>query len=337
MSFRSGINRVIFTHNEKVRVNFKTIGNIFNEVISDRMRTKIELSTMCFHHGDTLAKIKRCRDYIESQGFEFGVQLHNSVTKDLYNKIKDLDVGFSVHAPVFSDYFINLANNDFNTVLAGFQNTASVMQSLRCNVALFHGFFMTQKPIKNDPANYGKVLRDAMDNNYRLNDTRVMDPKFLETDEFKNYQNTVKEHMKQLRERYPSYTLCIENDFPGIGNGNQTPAHLIYVDCPIWLDTGHLWASSILNKFDFYRGIDTICKQCQVIGVHLNTNRTPLNWNLKSPDGDTHSHFSGEYDMDMERIISILKRNQITHFTIEVVGGDIEDVTFLIETYQSII
>ena len=168
--------------------------------------------------------------------------------------------------------------------------------------------FMTQKPIKNDPANYGKVLRDAMDNNYRLNDTRVMDPKFLETEEFCNYQNTVKTNMKQLREMYPSYTLCIENDFPGIGNGNQTPAHLIYLDCPIWLDTGHLWASAILNKFDFYTGIDTICKQCRVIGAHLNTNRTPLNWNFKSPDGDTHSHFSRECDMDMDRVIGILKK-----------------------------
>ena len=75
------------------------------------------------------------------KGFEFGIQLHNSVTKDLYSKIKDLDVAFSVHAPVFSDYFINLANNDFNTVLAGFQNTASVMQSLQSNIALFHGFY----------------------------------------------------------------------------------------------------------------------------------------------------------------------------------------------------
>ena len=73
------------------------------------------------------------------------------------------------------------------------------------------------------------------------------------------------------------------------------------------------------------------------MGVHLNTNRTPLNWNFKSPDGDTHSHFSREYDMDMDRIISILKRNQITNFTIEVVDGDIEDVTFLVETYQAII
>ncbi len=301
------------------------------------MHIKIELSSMCFHPGDALDKIARCRTYIESHGFEFGIQLHNSVTKDLYNKIKDTDVEFSVHAPVFSDYFINLAHNDFKTVLAGFQNTATTMQSLRGSVILFHGFFMTQKPIRNDPGNYGKVLRDAIDDKYRLNDTRVMDPKYLETEEFRNYQNTVKQNMKLLRDAYPFYTICMENDFPGIGNGNQAPAHLIYLDCPIWLDTGHLWASSILNKFDFYTGIDTICKQCQVIGVHLNTNRTPLNWNFKSPDGDTHSHFSKAYDIDMERVIRILKKNQITRFTIEVMDGDIDDVTFLIETYQSVI
>lgn len=296
---------------------------------------KIELSTMCFYHGDTLAKIKRCRNLIESHGFEFGIQLHNSVTKDLYNTIKGLDVQFTIHAPVLSDYFINLANNDFNTILATFQNTASIMQSLQSNVVLFHGFFMTQRPIRNDPANYGKALCDAIDNKYRLNNTRVMDPKFLKTEEFRNYQNTVKKNIKQLRERYPSYILCIENDFPGIGNGNQTPEHMIYLGCPIWLDTGHLWASAILNKFDFYMGLDMVCKQCQVIGVHLNTNITPLNWNLEYPDGDTHSHFSEEYDMDMNKIICILKKNQITHFTIEVIDGDIEDVNFLIEAYQS--
>ncbi len=296
---------------------------------------KIELSTMCFYHGDVHEKIKRCRNLIESHGFEFGIQLHNSIAKDLYNKIKDLDVPFTVHAPILSDYFINLANDNFDTALAAFQNTAHVMQSLQSNIALFHGFFMTQKPIKNDPANYNKVLHDAIDNKYLLKNTRVMDPKFLETEEFRKYQNTVKKNMKELRKRYPSYTLCMENDFPGIGNGNQAPAHLIYLDCPIWLDTGHLWASAILNTFDFYAGLEAICKQCQVIGVHLNTNRTPHDWNLEYPDGDTHSHFSNEYDIDMNKIIFILKKNRIRHFTIEVIDGDVDDINFFIETYQA--
>ncbi|MDE1889198.1 MAG: hypothetical protein KGI30_02940 [Planctomycetota bacterium] len=300
------------------------------------MCIRIELSTMCFYHGNTFAKIKQCKNLMELHGFEFGIQLHNSITKELYNEIKGLDVKFSIHAPILSDYFINLANNDFDTILTNFKNTAYIMQTLHSNIALFHGFFMTQKPIKNDPANYGKVLRDAIDNKYRLNDTRVMDPKFLETEEFRNYQNAVKKNMKRLRDQYSSYILCIENDFPGIGNGNQTPAHLIYLDCPIWIDVGHLWASAILNKFDFYIGLDTICRQCNVVGVHLNTNQTPLNWNFKSPYGDTHSHFSEEYDMDMHKTIHILKKNQINHFTIEVIDGDLEDIIFFIQTYQKI-
>lgn len=300
------------------------------------MGTKIELSTMCFSHGDTLARVKRCRDLIESHGFVFGIQLHNSITKDLYHRIKHIDVEFSVHAPIFSDNFINLANDDFKTTCKEFQNTANIMQSLHCNIALFHGFFMTQKPIRNDPSNYGKVLRDAIDSKYRLNDTRVMDPKYLLTEEFEKYQNTVKKHIKRLRDVYPSYILCLENDFPGLGNGNQTPAHLIYLECPIWLDVGHLWASSLLNKFDFYSGIDMVCKQCQVAGVHLNTNQTPINWNFKRPDGDTHSHFSRTCDMDICKVIGILKRNSITHFTIEIVDGDVEDISFFIEVYKTV-
>lgn len=300
------------------------------------MSIKIELSTMCFAHNNPIDKINRCKDLIKSHGFEFGIQLHNSVTRDSFNRLKELDVKFSIHAPVLSDYFINLANDDFNTVLSWFKNTSYIMQSLQSNIVLFHGFFMTKKPIRNDPANYGKVLRDAIDNKYLLKDTRVMDPKFLETEEFRNYQNIVKTNMKRLRETYPSYTLCMENDFPGIGNGNQRPVHLAYLDCPIWLDIGHLWASSILNNFDFYEGIDLVCKQCHVIGVHLNTNRTPLNWNLKNPDGDTHSHFSRGYDMDMDKVIGILKKNQITHYTIEVIDGDIEDIIFFIQIYKTL-
>jgi len=305
-------------------------------MLFNQMKIKIELSTMCFYHGDPVIKIKQCREYTESHGIEFGIQLHNSTNKELFDKIKDINVNFSVHAPVFSDYFINLASNDFDTIIAGFQNTLHVMESLQSNIALFHGFFMTQKPIKNDPANYGKVLREAIDNKYRLDNTRVMDPKYLITEEFKTCQNNVKKNMRKLIETYPSYTLCMENDFPGIGNGNQTPEHLIYLDCPIWIDTGHLWASAILNKFNFYEGLDTICKQCQVVGVHLNTNRTPSIWDFKSPDGDTHSHFSREYDMDMDNIISILKANKITHYTIEIVDGELEDVKFLVQAYNSV-
>jgi len=293
----------------------------------------IELSTVCFSHDKPSKKIERCRTAVESNGFKFGIQLHNSVTKDLYHQIKDINVPFTVHAPVFSEYFINLAINDFDTIITNFQNTVNIMQGLNSTIVIFHGFFMTERPIKNDPASYAMVLREAIDNKYRLRDTRVMDPKYLETAEYQKYQNTVKKNMDSLRNYFPAYTICMENDFPGIGNGNQTPEHLKFLDCPIWLDTGHLWASAILHKFDFYAALDMICQQCQVAGVHLNTNRTPLSWDFQPPDGDTHSHLSNGYDMDMKSTVRILKQNKIPHFTIEVIGADIDDINFLINTY----
>ncbi|MCF6150290.1 MAG: sugar phosphate isomerase/epimerase [Candidatus Kuenenia sp.] len=300
------------------------------------MSVLIEMSTMCFLNANVLTKIKNCKEIIESQGFEFGIQLHNSTSKELYNKLKGHDVKYTVHAPLFSQYFINLAGDNFGSIVRNFKSTANFMEKMNSNIAILHGFFMTKKPIKNDPANYGKVLRDAIDSKYLLHNTRVMDPKYLETEEFRNYQKRVKTNMERLRNHFPKYILCMENDFPGLGNGNQTLEHLKYLDCPIWIDTGHLWASAILNNFDFYKDLDAICKQCNVMGVHLNTNQTPLNWNFKVPLGDTHSHFSTDYDMDMSKIISILKENQITHFTIEIIDGNEKDVNFLIEMYQGL-
>ena len=71
-----------------------------------------------------------------------------------------------------------------------------------------------------------------------------------------------------------------------------------------------------------------------MIGVHLNTNETPHNWDFTYPSGDTHSHFSGNSDMDMKRVIGILTENRITHFTIEVTDGNREDILFLIQQHR---
>lgn len=299
------------------------------------MTILIEMSTMCFKEAEVFTKVKNCKEMVESQGFEFGIQLHNTISRELYSKIKGYDVKYTVHAPLFSQHFINLAGDNFERIVEDFENTANILEELNSAIAVLHGFFMTTKPIKNDPSHYGKVLREAIDSKYLLHNTRVMNPEYLATEEFQGYQKRVKINMERLRSHFPAYILCMENDFPGLGNGNQTPEHLKYLDCPIWLDVGHLWASAILNKFDFYQGLNEICTQCSVMGVHLNTNQTPLDWNFKAPMGDTHSHFSTDYDMDMKKIISLLKENHIRHFTIEIIDGNEKDVAFFIETYRN--
>jgi hypothetical protein len=207
------------------------------------------------------------------------------------------------------------------------------MEELKAKAAMFHGFFMTEKKIKNDPKNYTSLMREAIGQKYRLRDTNVMDPKYFDTDEFKEYQRNVKQNMKLLCEKYPQFTICIENDFPGVGNGNQTPEQLTFLECPIWLDLGHLWAASILHKFDFYEGINKVCRSKRVMGVHLNTNQIGHDWDFKA-SGDTHSCFSRAFEMDMDRTIHLLKKNGIENYTMEMIGGGINDVKFFIDAYE---
>ena len=61
----------------------------------------------------------------------------------------------------------------------------------------------------------------------------------------------------------------------------------------------------------------------------------PINWNLKNPDGDTLRIFKGTIWIWIRLLVS-LKRIIFPTFTIEVVDGDVEDINFLIETYQSV-
>ena len=297
------------------------------------MSIKIELSTACFTDKDYFKKIEECRKFIEGKGYRFGIQLHNSVTRKMYDELKSLRVEFSIHAPVLSPYLLNLANDDFEDINSGFQDTLKAMEELKAKITMFHGFFMTKKKIKNDPKNYTRLMSEAIDQEYRLGDTNVMDPKYFDTDEFKQCQYNVKRNMNLLCDKYPQFIICIENDFPGVGNGNQTPEQLIFLECPIWLDIGHLWAASILHKFDFYEGINKVCRNTKVAGVHLNTNQIGHDWDFKR-GGDTHSRFSRVFEMDMDRIIHILKKNRVENYTMEMIGGDINDVKFFIDAYE---
>lgn len=296
------------------------------------MSIKIELSTACFTDKDYFEKVEECWNLIEEKGYKFGIQLHNAVTREMYDELKHLRTEFTVHAPILSPYLLNLANDNFEDIDSGFHDTIKVMEELKAKATMFHGFFMTEKKIRNDPKNYTLLMREAIDQKYRLGDTRVMDPKYFDTDEFKKYQHNAKRNMSLLCKKYPQFIICIENDFPGLGNGNQTPEQLIFLECPIWLDVGHLWAASILHKFDFYEGINQVCRTERVVGVHLNTNKIGHDWDFKQV-GDTHSCFSRAFEMDMDRTIHLLKKNGIENYTMEMIGGDINDVKFFIDAY----
>ncbi len=297
---------------------------------------KIEYSTMCFSLTDYKDKIIEAKKYVESKGFKFGVQLHNSITAELYNKLLAFknEINFTIHSPLFTRYMLNLAGKNFDIIHNEIKNTVKYLETFNTNIFFFHGFFMTDKPIENNMHNYKKMLTDSIPGEYRIGNSIVMNPKFLDTPKFQEYKNTFKINYKKLKSLYPELIVTIENDYPGIGSGFQRINDIKECIDNLWFDIGHLWCSSILHEFDFYKAADELISDMNIIGVHLNHNLTPQNA-PKDQIYDSHTHLYAETEQNLKPVIKNLLKKRVEIFTLEIRDGDIEDVKILIDWLQN--
>ena len=292
---------------------------------------KIEYSSMALTSQNYKKKIEEALSFLNKEKIKFGVQIHNSINKELFKKIMEYkdDIEFTVHSPIFTKYLINLADEDFDLIKDTSDQAVSYLKKLNTNIFFFHGFFMSNKKIKNDLSNYRKMLLNSISNEYRIGDSIVMRPEILKSNEYKNYKNTFKINFKKLKSLYPDLIIGIENDFPGLGSGCQKAEDIIECIDNLWFDTGHLWCSSILHNFDFYKKSEELIEKLNIIGVHINHNQTPR---TSPPDKiyDTHTHLYSESEQKLEKIIKKLYKKGLENFTLEIREGDINDIKILL-------
>ncbi|OHD15365.1 MAG: hypothetical protein A2086_06800 [Spirochaetes bacterium GWD1_27_9] len=293
----------------------------------------IEYSTMCFNEENYKTKIIETKDLIIRNGFDFGVQIHNSIGKNLFDKILNLqkEIGFklSVHSPIFAKYFLNLAANNFEIVKTICNENVEYLKKIGTNIFFFHGFFMTDKPIVHDMKNYRKTMLDSINPKFSLNNSSIMNPEFFDTDSFHNYKNIFVSNLKTLKKLYPDFIISLENDFPGIGSGLQRPEEIFTLIENLWFDLGHFWCSSLLYDFDFYDLSDKIIKEKNIVGVHINHNLTKKT-DEKYFIYDTHSHLYQKSEQNLKPVVRKLLEKNINILTLEIVDGDIEDAKILL-------
>ncbi len=291
---------------------------------------KIEYSTMCLDATNYKRKIEEAKKYVEKRGFKFGVQLHNSIQKDLLDKLIELKecMEFTIHSPVLTDILLNLAVEDFDIIHKTADQAVEYLKLFNTDIFFFHGFFMTKKVIKNDMQNYRKMLVDSMPAEYKIGDSIVMNPKFLDTREFEEYKIFFKNNYKKLITLYPNFIVGIENDYPGIGSGFQRVKDIKECIDNLWFDIGHLWCSSILHEFNFYEAAYDIIESMNIIGVHLNHNLTPMSAD-KDKIYDSHTHLYAETEQNLKKIMINLAKKGVDLFTLEIIDGDIDDVKIL--------
>jgi hypothetical protein len=294
--------------------------------------TRIEYSTMCFSGADYKDKISKASKFVESKGFPFGVQLHNSIEKDLFMQLMPLvkDIGFSIHSPVFAQYFLNLAAKDYAFTKQHIDNCVRYLPEFKTELLFFHGFFMTDSPIIQDMKNYRRTIRAGVGDTYCLNKSFIMDPSFFETDTFLKYKQTYSTHLTKLKNDYASSGLTIaqENDFVGIGSGLQRPQEIHELIDNLWFDLGHFWTASLLHGFDFHEEAMKLIDTKNIVGVHLNHNLVKKGTPLEQIK-DSHAHFCYESEMNLKPIVRRLFEKNVPIVTLEIVDGDLDDIKTL--------
>ena len=291
----------------------------------------VEYSTMCFNEQNCLSKINEAKKFLEREGFNFGIQIHNSIEPNLYSKLAEIkdDFSFTVHSPVFADYFFNLAYSDFDAINNQCNKALKHLIFFDTNLLFFHGLFMTGKPIPHDMINYRKTIMSNIPEKYRLNDSFIMDPKYFDSDDFEIYKIIFKNNYAELQKRFPDFKIALENDFVGVGSGLQRPKEILELTDDLWFDAGHLWCSSLLHNFDFYEASHEIISKKNIVGVHLNHNLMDSSTE-KTKIRDSHTHLYFESRQNLKPLIKELQKKGLTSFTLEIEDGDIEDVKILL-------
>jgi hypothetical protein len=293
---------------------------------------RIEYSTMCFNQSDYREKIIAARDFVNKQGFQFGIQIHNSIDRHLFEKVLEFkdELSISVHSPIFARYFLNLASTDFQTIKESFDDCTRYLTNLGTDILFFHGFFMTDKLIVHDMKNYRRTIRAAIGDAYCLNNSFVMDPGIFDTEDFLRYKEIFRCNLQKVTAMYHDFTVALENDFPLIGGGLQRPSEIHELIDNLWFDLGHFWCASLVHGFDFQQESGRILDEKKIAGYHLNHNLSGRD-TPKDKINDSHTHFYLESEMNLKPIVRRIFEKNSGVVVLEILNGDLHDLEVLFD------
>jgi hypothetical protein len=287
---------------------------------------------MCFSLNDIDRKIDEAYNFLSREGLQFGIQLHNSIDKLMFDKILSYknDIPLSVHSPVFSKYFVNLASGDNDLLFSQCDENIRYLDMADTKIFFFHGFFLTKEPIVHDMKNYRATMKKSFGETYSLNNSFIMNPDMYTTDLFEQYKESFIKNLALVKDRYKDYTITLENDFVGIGSALQRPYEILTLIDNLWFDLGHFWASSLLHGFNFYEASERIIDEKNIIGVHINHNH------MKKTDKpeeikDSHDHIYIKTEQNLKPLIKRLQKKGVNLFTLEIIDGNVKDIETLLD------
>ncbi len=294
-----------------------------------KIKTKVEYTSNALtgeNWREIVAEgVAACKEH----GFEFGIQIHNTAAETQISEIAASGLEMSFHAPILDEYQINLAAEDSGLSMAAFAKTAELMRRYGVRKAVFHGFNMTDIPVKsfgrgrNYLDTFGAVYREEL----ALPDSKICND-FFSSEEYKFRNARVTERLAGIRKEYLDLSFLLENDFPAYGSGSIFAEHVVGMKNPLCLDSSHLWTSSFVFDRDFHSEAEAFLKSGLVGMVHLHAST----FTSEIPKGkwsDGHLPLNTENSMDLPRFIRLCGKYSVPDFILEINGVGRADIDYL--------
>ena len=291
---------------------------------------RLDFTSTAFRAPETRERIlNNSRELCAARGVEFGIQLHNTCTYDEIKFFTDRGVPLSAHAPVEQPYNWNFAAADMTPIWKAVDENIAYLRKLDIDKMVFHGFFMTDVPV---PAfGHGRSFWECMKTVLRPKLMRwegvMLNGDFTALPEYLERRDRVKANLAILRERYPGLTICVENDFPAVGEGDMLPRDLVYYGHPLCLDTGHLWITARLFGRDFVAAANEMIASGQVKMMHLHASKYDDSYpDRQWSDGHLTLTLPNAANMHLREIVRNAAKSGLRHIVLEIGSGDEEDV-----------
>ncbi len=296
----------------------------------------LEVSSGAFLGDVGTRRFTECQQAAEQYGFDFGIQLHNSMLAEDLPYLLDFGVRVSAHAPLLSEHGFNLGAEDFSFSQRVFAQNVELFKKISVKEAVFHGFIMSDLPLPvfNRNVPYDKAMGELFRSEMSLDGTSRMCRDFTRTAEYQQRIERVKERLAWLRQHYPEITWYIENDFPAYGSANLFSENAAFLKHPICLDTGHLWATAFLFDRDFHTEVNNFLASCDVGMVHLHASKytsaiPKLDW------GDGHLPLNTPNTMELPQVVKKCREHGTKHFVLEISQVSADDIHAFAKMWNS--
>lgn len=301
------------------------------EAMENMAEIKVDMTSTAFLQEDWKEKLALCRKYCEEVHWQFGVQLHNTAPEEQIKALAAEKVPLSAHAPLCQNQNWNLAAKDVRETRKNMEKNICFMKSLGIDISVFHGALMSD--ISPEAFGHGKGYYECMKAVYRkelaFQENSYLNRDFTKEKEFEERYAILKENLAFLREKFPDFSLCIENDFPACGSMNMFPSDMVGLAHPICLDMGHLWISTHLAGRSFHEEIRKAMRSGLVKMCHFHASV----WDDSVPKekwSDGHMPLTVQNTQEnLPLAARIMYEGSLRYFVLEVTHGSWNDIRIL--------